>query len=191
MIVDDTVGDGHGCATDVQLTIYCTGSNSAGQIGDGTTTDTDVLSAVPLAPDAARNVRTAVRDGALAVSWAAPATSGAAPISGYIAVASAGTSAEALKNAVSCDTAGALTCTVDDLDNNRRYTVFVLAVSAGGASYSNFAYGTPKGGGSGGGLPITGPGVSLAGGLLLLAAGLILTLVGRVRHGSRDVAKGR
>ena len=191
MIVDDIVGDAHGCATDAQLTIYCTGSNSAGQIGDGTTADTDVLTALPLAPGAARNVRTAVRDGALRVSWTAPSAEGAAPVAGYIAVASDGTSAEALENAMSCDTAGALTCTVEGLDNNRRYTVFVLAVSAGGASYSGFAYGTPKGGGSGGGLPITGPGMSLATGLVLLAAGMILTLVGKVRHGFRDVARGR
>jgi hypothetical protein len=190
MIVDDTVGAAHGCATDVQLTVYCTGSNSAGQIGDGTTTDTSTLTALGLAPSAVRDVRASAGDGTVTVRWTPPAAAGAAPISAYIAVASDGTSSEALEDAGSCDTTGALTCTITGLENNRKYTVFVLAVSAGGASYSSFAYATPVGGGAGGALPITGPGPALAAGLMLLAAGTVLTLTDRVRHGHGRTARG-
>jgi alpha-tubulin suppressor-like RCC1 family protein len=185
MIAQMTVGGSHGCAVDIAFTVYCTGRNNAGQLGDGTIVSAAALRAVPLAPGPVTGVRARAGDGALTVRWAAPADRGAGALDGYIAVVSAGTSRSALAEARSCETIGPLACTVGGLRNGRRYTVFVLAVSPGGMSYSAFGHGTPAGGGSGGGLPITGPGASLAAGLMLVLTGAALVLLSR-----RPVATG-
>ncbi len=185
MIGQMSVGAAHSCAADVDLTVYCTGRNDRGQLGDGTTTPAAVLRAVPLAPGAATAVRTRAGDERLTVRWAGPADPGPAPIQGYVAVAAAGSTSEELEEAQSCDAIrGRRTCTVEELRNDRRHTVFVLAVSAGGISYSAFAYGTPKADGSGGGLPITGPGAPPAAGLTLVLTGAVLMVLGR-RPGRR------
>jgi alpha-tubulin suppressor-like RCC1 family protein len=174
-----TVGAAHACAADIDMAVYCTGRNDAGQLGAGSA-DASVLRAVPLRPGPPAGVRTRAGDGQLTVRWAAPADPGPAPVEQYVAVAADGSTPEDLSEAESCEAFRAkLTCTVGGLRNDRRHTVFVLAVTAGGISYSAFAYGTPRADGSGGGLPITGPGAAPAAGLTLVLTGAALTLLGR------------
>jgi hypothetical protein len=171
MVADVTVGTAHSCAFDINLTVYCSGSNDAGQLGDGTTGDATVPTVTILAPGPVSGVGATAGDKALQVRWTAPADPGVAPVSGYVAVAIHGTGEEALDNSRGCDTT-AQSCTVKDLINDRRYDVLVGAVTLGGVSYSDSIVATPKGGGSGGGLPITGPGVPVQ---VAVAAMLIVT----------------
>jgi len=62
----------------------------------------------------------------VAVGWAAPASNGGSPITGYTATANPGGN--------TCTTAGLLTCTVTGLTNGTGYTVTVKATNAAGTS---------------------------------------------------------
>lgn len=186
MVADVTVGQSHTCAFDVNLTVYCWGANDSGQLGDGTSEDASVPTITMLAPGPVRGVRAAARDRGLQVRWSPPAESGVAPVSGYVAVAIHGTGIDAIEASRECNTVQSRSCAVTGLDNDRRYDVFVGAITLGGVSYSDSIVATPKGGGSGGGLPITGPsvGVHLAVAAMLLGAGIFLLLLGSRRRGA-------
>ena len=69
-------------------------------------------------------------DGSVAVSWAAPASSGSYPVSHYQVVSSPG--------GRTCLTTS-LTCTVDGLSNGRAYTFTVRALTGGGWSSASAA----------------------------------------------------
>jgi alpha-tubulin suppressor-like RCC1 family protein len=166
MIVAMAAGPDRSCAVSPDQTTYCT--------EDG------LLTAVPLAPSTPRDVEVRPRDGALEVSWAPPARAGVAPVAGYSAIAVP----PDLQQSFGCG-GRARSCTIGELRNDRRYSVFVVAVSTGGIAYSSITHASPAGGGGGGGLPITGPHGTLAAALALLCTGLGLLLVARHRHPSR------
>ncbi|HET6533220.1 MAG TPA: fibronectin type III domain-containing protein [Actinoplanes sp.] len=163
MIVNLTAGPDRSCAVSVEQATYCTRGR--------------LLTKVPLGPGPPRDVRATPRDASLAVTWSPPARTGAAPLLGYAAVAaSAG-----LRDGMSCETRKP-GCTVPDLTNNRRYAVFVVALSTGGMAYSAITYAAPAGGGAGGSLPITGPQGPVTTALALLGTGAALLLVTRDRR---------
>ena len=77
--------------------------------------------AVPGAPTGVTAVR---GDGTLAVSWAAPLSTGGSPVTGYTATAAPG--------GATCSTAGETACTLTGLANGTAYTVVVRAANANG-----------------------------------------------------------
>jgi alpha-tubulin suppressor-like RCC1 family protein len=162
MIVQLAVGPDRSCAVSVEQAVYCT--------RDGR------LTRVPLGPGRPRGVRVVPGDASVQVAWTPPAVTGTAPILGYAAVAAT----PGLQDSGECESRGR-GCTIGKLHNNRRYGVFVVAVSAGGFAYSSLSYATPAGGGRGGGLPVTGPAAPLTAALALLAAGVALVLATRRR----------
>ena len=166
MIVSLTAGPDRSCAVSPEQTVYCTGNG--------------LLTEVPLAPSFPREVKVAPRDRALEVSWAPPARAGVAPVAGYSAVAAS----PDLGQSSGCGGRGR-SCIIGGLTNDRRYSVFVVAISTGGIAYSSITHAAPEGGGGGGGLPITGPRGTLAAALALLCAGLGLVLVARARPATR------
>jgi hypothetical protein len=165
MIVNLAAGADRSCAVSVELATYCT--------RDG------LLTKVSLGPGQPRDVRVAPRDAALEVTWSPPARTGVAPLLGYEAVVAS----PSLQDGSSCDTQ-TRHCTVAELTNDRRYAVFVIALSTGGLAYSAITYAAPAGGGAGGSLPITGPGPqgTLSAALVLLCTGAGLLLVARDRR---------
>jgi alpha-tubulin suppressor-like RCC1 family protein len=184
MLVDVNVGDRHGCAVTVEQGVYCWGSNTDGQLGDGSTDDADAPTATALMPGPATRVRVSAADESLPVTWVAPADTGVAPVREYAAIALDRTGPDA--DVTGCKTAGTPSCTLTDLINGRPYDVLVATATLGGVSYSALARGTPRGapdGGGGGGLPITGRDVALplAAGGLLLGTGLLLLSISRRR----------
>jgi alpha-tubulin suppressor-like RCC1 family protein len=182
LVIDLSVGRRHSCAGDMESGVYCWGANDVGQLGDGSTDDSDVPVATALTPDAPTAVGLAARDRALRANWSAPADLGAGSAQGYSVIAFEGTGAEAIFEARTCQTRGARSCTVSGLANGHRYTALVAALTLGGVSYSEPVYGVPlDASGAGAGLPITGPDVTLqlATGGVLLGAGSMLLLVGR------------
>jgi alpha-tubulin suppressor-like RCC1 family protein len=184
MVIDLDIGRDHACAVDLESGIYCWGANAAGQLGDGTTEDATTPVATALQPSPVTGVVAASRNHALRASWSTPADPGVAPVRGYSVLAFENTGSEALFDAQVCGTTSALSCTLSDLTNNHKYTVLVAAVTQGGVSYGGPVYGVPRdASGGGGGLPITGSGVtqhvSLAG--LLFGVGVLLLAAGRRR----------
>jgi alpha-tubulin suppressor-like RCC1 family protein len=160
MIVQLAAGPDRSCAVSVEQAVYCTRAG--------------LLTRVPLGPGRPRAVRAVPGDASLKVSWTPPA--GAAPILGYAAVAATA----GLEESSECE-ARDRGCTIGKLHNDRRYGVFVVAISSGGFAYSSLGYAVPAGGGRGGGLPVTGPAAPLTGALVLLSTGAGLVLATRRR----------
>ncbi len=200
MLVDVTIGGTHACAVDLMLTVYCWGANSGGQLGNGTTDDTDAPTITSLTPDPATDVKADARDKALQVSWTPPTDTGVSPVqeSAAIAVGTGGpdddpsgapdgiaVTADNSEDFNVCVTAAAPACTVEGLRSERRYAIVVGTATLSGASYSSVieATTTAAAGGSGGGLPITGPdlGLLLATAAALIGIGIAITVLARRR----------
>jgi predicted phage tail protein len=102
-------------------TFTVTATNAA-----GTGAASNPLSASPAAVPGAPTLTTAVRaDGSVTLAWAAPASNGGSPVTGYTVTASPG--------GATCATDGALACTVTGLTNGTPYSFTVTATNAVGA----------------------------------------------------------
>jgi flagellar hook assembly protein FlgD/fibronectin type 3 domain-containing protein len=86
----------------------------------GRTSAAPVVGVPAGAPDSPTDVAAVAQDGALAVSWQAPADTNGAPVTGYTATASPG--------GATCTTT-TTACTLDGLSNGVSYTVRVTATS--------------------------------------------------------------
>ncbi|GAA0794253.1 RCC1 domain-containing protein [Spirilliplanes yamanashiensis] len=183
------VGDDHACAVDATSGAYCWGSGADGRLGTGGTADSDVPVLTRLLPGPATGVTARPAAGALDVGWERPSETGAASLATQLAVAIApdGLTASCDPFASAAPTA-ANSCTVRDLTGGRRYAVTVGVGNAAGVTFSELAYGTPRPGGGGGSLPITGAGLSA---YLLLAAVLVAAGTGVIVLVSRSGPRRR
>lgn len=78
----------------------------------------------PTAPGAPTSVTGVAADSSVAVSWVAPASNGGATITSYVVTASPGSA--------TCQTTGAISCTVSGLTNGTPYTFSVTATNSAG-----------------------------------------------------------
>jgi alpha-tubulin suppressor-like RCC1 family protein len=129
-----SAGQGFTCALDSTGIPYCWGNNASGQLGNGTTTSSDVP--VAIVPGAPTGVTAFPAAASAVVDWVAPASFGiAGSTSGYTATASPG--------GASCTTTS-LACTITGLTNGTTYTITVVTnTTAGNSSASTAATVTP------------------------------------------------
>jgi|HubBroStandDraft_3_1064219.scaffolds.fasta_scaffold00221_9 alpha-tubulin suppressor-like RCC1 family protein len=114
------------CALASTGTAYCWGSNSSGQLGNNSTTQS--LVPVSVAPQGPTGVAAVAGDATAAISWTAPVFLDNGSITGYTASAAPG--------AKSCSTSGATACTITGLADGTTYTITVTATATTGTAPS-------------------------------------------------------
>jgi alpha-tubulin suppressor-like RCC1 family protein len=119
-----TAGAFHVCAEDTANAAYCWGDNNQGDLGNGSTTQSDVP--VLTGPRAPRNVAAKPGDATAAVSWSAPPSLDGGTLTGYTASASPGGRA--------CMTSRATACTITGLTDDVTYRITVVAHTTAGDS---------------------------------------------------------
>jgi alpha-tubulin suppressor-like RCC1 family protein len=105
---------------------YCWGSNSSGQLGNNSTTQS--LVPVSVAPQGPTGVTAVAGDATAAISWIAPVFLNNGSITGY--------SASAAPGAASCSTTGATACTITGLTDGITYSVTVTVTATSGTAPS-------------------------------------------------------
>ena len=187
---DIDTGGRHTCALGDDGVVYCWGSDSSGQLGNGAAGASGVpaqVVGVPRPPGAVQRLRVTAADAGLRARWQEPADLGSGEFVLYLAI-TAGFESGCVVSAVHTTT-----CNLRGLANGTSYEVAVLALTTDGATLSEFLPGTPRAArvrGTGGGapvLPITGPGLPLqlgAAGILLIMGAALLVL-GRRRTRSQ------
>src|SRR5580658_10971666 len=130
-----SAGNGFTCALDSTGAAYCWGNNASGQLGNGTTTSSNV--ALAIVAGAPTGVTAFPAAASVIVYWVAPASFGiAGSASSYTATASPG--------GATCTSTSALTCTITGLTNGTTYTITVVTnTSVSNSSPSTAATVTP------------------------------------------------
>ncbi len=182
---DIDTGGRHTCALGDDGVVYCWGSDSSGQLGNGAAGAAGVpaqVVGVPRPPEAVRRLQLSAVDAGLRARWQEPADLGSGQFVLYLAI-TAGFEASCVVPA-----RHTTSCTLPGLTNGTSYEAAVLVLTTDGATLSEFLPGTPRAAqvrGTGGGapvLPITGPGLPLqvgAAGILLSTGVALLVLVRR------------
>jgi alpha-tubulin suppressor-like RCC1 family protein len=114
------------CALASTGAAYCWGSNSSGQLGNNSTTQS--LVPVSVAPQGPTGVAAVAGDATAAISWTAPVFLNNGSITGYRASAAPG--------AASCSTTGATACTITGLADGTTYTITVTVTATTGTAPS-------------------------------------------------------
>ena len=118
------------CAQDTTGAFYCWGTNTSGQLGNASTTSSDVPVAVQaiVFPGPPTGVSTTPGDTTATISWTAPASLGSGTLTGYTATATASS------GTFTCTTTSAVTCVITGLTDGTTYSVTVVALSTVGNS---------------------------------------------------------
>ncbi len=114
----------HACAVDSTGAAFCWGDDLEGDLGNGSTAQSDVP--VLAGPQAPTNTTAVPGDRSAAISWTAPASLDGGTLIAYTATASPGDRA--------CTTTGASTCTITGLKNGTTYAVSVADATTAGDS---------------------------------------------------------
>ena len=139
MIVQLATGQASACAMDSARVRYCWGSNSTGQLGDGSNGGQSNLPR-RVGPQAPANVIGVPGDTAVTVSWTPPTFLNTGTLTGYTATAA--------PDGATCATTTATTCTISGLANGIAYSVTVAAhttIGDSGASTPGIATPEPPG----------------------------------------------
>jgi alpha-tubulin suppressor-like RCC1 family protein len=119
-----TAGAFHNCAADTAGAAYCWGDNNQGDLGNGSTVQSNVP--VLAGPQAPAEVTAVPGQGTATVSWRTPARLDGGAVTGYTATAAPGGAA--------CSTTGATTCALTGLAAGVAYRVTVVAHTTVGDS---------------------------------------------------------
>jgi len=120
------------CAQGTTGAFYCWGTNTNSQLGNASTTSSDVpVTVAGIVPGAPTSVAAFPASTTAAVYWVTPASLGTGTLTGYLATASPG--------GATCTTTTALSCTITGLANGTTYTITVIARTTDGNSANSTA----------------------------------------------------
>jgi alpha-tubulin suppressor-like RCC1 family protein len=118
----------HTCAEDSTGVFYCWGDNTSGDLGNNSTTQSNVAVIVGIAPGPPTGVTATPGDTTATISWTAPTSFGSGTLTGYTATATAAS------GTYTCSTTGALTCVITGLTDITTYSVTVVTLTTDGSS---------------------------------------------------------